>query len=210
LDEDIDELNQLEQHITDCKECQTVIVQLNDMQSTLSEALKNHWKPPSLDNNELNSLIHSVISDVEKPKEVKNIRTLFRHSAWIIGFSIMFFYSFILNDTRWKKFPCNQTRFIITLSLKYGLAESLMEKTMYVCLIRWRFSSDGWVVYSSIKADPATGLLLVPTIELVDRVSNTIKVIHESNGNLNALWSIWDLAPSISGDGRWTVYIIWK
>ena len=217
LDDKQMEVEQIEQHLAECSQCQGFISELKNFEETLAGQMKARREFPSINSEMLNPLFLSIVNEVTVHKGQRKINISLQQTSWIIGFTVTFIglaILFIRLTPVEREFP--QPGKTTTAQLPPIIEilpantsprdfNALPDAPQY---IEPDFSSDGnWGIFASIKIDPITQATFLPTIELYDRASNTIQVISESTGTLNLPWIWWNLAPSISADGRWIAYV---
>ncbi len=216
LDDNPDDLDKLNRHLIDCEVCQQTLHQIETIEETLVENLKKRWVIPALSHELLNGLIQSVIDEMMKPKAGWTIKLPMRQTAWILGLALMLagFAIISIRSTPAEKeiaqpeiTPTQQLPPIVEMQQYVGLSQNRFDVPSAPQYIAPAFSSDGkWAVFAATNYSLNAQSLMFQTIDVYNRDANTIQVISESSAFINS-WVWWDLAPSISGDGRWIVYV---
>ncbi len=216
LDDKQIESGEVDTHIAHCTLCQTYVSKFTRLEKTLSEELKRRWDFPVFQIDEIQTLAQTIYKESNRPKRLPKFTFPIRQTAWIAGIILVFVglaIQFIRLTPVEREFPQQdstnspQLPPLIVMRPATTLPQNTSTLRSRPQFIEPDFSSDGnWGVFASIKIDPITQQTLPPTIELFDRASNTIQVISESTATLNLPWVWWNLAPSISSDGRWIAY----
>lgn len=217
LDEKPDDLNQLMQHLETCDLCRASASKINSLEKKLAESIKKRWLVSALREEELDQLTQSILSEIRQPSVWWNVNLPLRQVVWTLGLSIMFVglaILFIRITPAERDLPqvdaTTTPQLPPIINMPPAITTSISTKASVAApqYIDPAFSSDGkWAVFASIKTDPTTQAIILPTIEVFNRESNTIQVISESTATLPLPWIWWNLAPSISGDGHWIAYV---
>ncbi len=216
LDDDPNELESLNQHLSGCDICLQSLQKIDGLEKDLVETLQKRWVSPRLSTEILNSLIQSVINEIVIPKAGRTVKFPLRQTAWIIGLALLMV-GFVIISLRLT--PAEKSIATPEISSSFQLPPIIeMQPADAVKpgvnnspsppqYIAPAFSSDGkWAVFSAIKFRINSEASILQTIDLYNREANTIHVISENLAFVNS-WVWWDLAPGISGDGRWIVYV---
>ncbi len=217
LMDDPHELDMLNRHLAECETCAQALLQIETLENNLTDDLKKRWVTPTLDNARLNALIQSVIDEMKKPNNGWKIKFPIRQTAWIIALTILLagFAIISIRLTPVEKHiaqlpaitPIQQLPPILEMQQTAGLSQNRIDVPSAPQYIAPAFSSDGkWAVFAAINFSLSAPSLIFQTIEVYNQETNTIQVISESSTFVNS-WVWWDLSPSISGDGRWIVYV---
>jgi WD40 repeat protein/DNA-directed RNA polymerase specialized sigma24 family protein len=217
LNDKPDELNHLRQHLETCGLCQTMVLKINGLEKTLSESMKIRWVFSPLNDGETDSLLRSIVNAINRPQSKWKVQIRLRHAVWILGLALTFIgmssvlLRFTTLDAELQQpavKPTQQLLPIVELRPKIATPQTSKDKSNAPQYIEPAFSSDGkWAVFASLKSIPTPWGQYFPTIEVYNRVANTIQVISESTSPSDKLWIWWDLAPSISGDGHWIAFV---
>ena len=216
LADDPNELERLNQHLSGCDICHQSMKRIDALENNLAETLQQSWVFPRLSNEILNSLIQSVIDEMVISKPGKTVKLPVRQTVWIIGLAMLMigFAIISLRLTPAEKIiatPAVKSSFqlppIIEMQPADAIKPGVNNSPSPPQYIAPAFSSDGkWAVFSAINYRINSEASIIQTIDLYNREANTIHVISENLAFVNS-WVWWDLAPGISGDGRWIVYV---
>ena len=216
LDENLYELNQLLQHLAECDLCQAYAVKINEFEKTLAGKTKDRWSCPPLSDDDLKSLLQSILREIQQPKVWWKEVLPLQHSIWILGLCVIFVglaFLFVRMTSEEREFPQAKATAIPTLPPiierppgallppNHGRVPNIPQYIVPA------FSSDGkWAVFAVIRQDPASLMTSPLTIELYNREANSVQVIGESITGRGIPWIYWELVPSISADGQWITY----
>jgi WD40 repeat protein/DNA-directed RNA polymerase specialized sigma24 family protein len=217
LDNNLEAINHLEGHLAECRDCKEYTHKLSGLEKKLTSGLKVRWSLHVISPNELEALTEAVDKETKHPQTRWKTRLPLRQVAWITGLLLTFIglaVIFIRMTPVEREFPSLKLPTTPNLPPITSIEPRAIpspndgESAIVPQFIEPDFSSDGnWGVFASIKRDPTTQAILLPTIELYDRETNTFQVISESTATISLPWIWWVLTPSISADGRWITYV---
>ncbi len=216
LESDEGKLELLERHIAGCSECQQSLAGYKSFETTFTEAVHSRWNPPVLSEAELESLAQAIVSALNQSGNGKSSVLPTRQVAWMVGLALMtigvVFVTVRLaivdrQAPQALSTPGQQMPPVIELPSTARFDSIAAESPPAPLYIAPAFSSDGnWAVFASFTYNANVHSIVSRTIDLYDRQSNTIQEINRSPGG-DTSWVWWDLAPSISADGRWIVFV---
>jgi WD40 repeat protein/DNA-directed RNA polymerase specialized sigma24 family protein len=205
------------QHIESCGACKKYTVEIDERENWLSKNLQKQWVETLLNKEELEIIINSLKKKREKDRVHWHLQIPYKQAAWIMGLSVMFIslaVIFIRMTPVEKEFPTAQLTStpvlppIVDLPQRSQSIQNQVFTNKAPQYIDPAFTNDGeWAVFASIRTDPDTQALLLPSIELYSRSANSLQVISEGEGTIRLPWTWWNLSPSISGDGQWIAYV---
>jgi WD40 repeat protein/DNA-directed RNA polymerase specialized sigma24 family protein len=216
LMDDPDELDKLNRHLAECETCSRALEQIETFEKNLVEDLNQVWILPVLNSEWFNAMIQSVKDEMTKPENGRMLKFPLRQTAWIVGL-ILLIAGFALISIRLipvdKQFaepaitPVQPLPPVVEMRQTAGLSQNRIDVPNAPQYIAPAFSSDGkWAVFAATNFSVSSPSLIFQTIEVYNQEANTLQLISESSAFVNS-WVWWDLAPSISADGRWIVYV---
>lgn len=211
-----DELDMLNRHLVECDTCSQTLEQIETFEKNLIEDLNQVWVKPTLNSEWLKALIQSVTTEMAKPEILWKIKFPLRQIAWIAGLTLLLAGFAILSirlipvDKQFAEpaiTPVQLLPPVLEMKQTAGLSQNRIDVPNAPQYIAPAFSSDGkWAVFAATNISLSSPSVIFQTIELYNQEANTLQVISESSAFVNS-WVWWDLAPSISADGRWIVYV---
>ncbi len=216
LDEDGETLEKFRRHLEACEECQESLSRIKSFGKTFTESIQGRWKEPSLSESELNELVGAIVAQINRVDTGWKVQLPVRQAAWVVGLAVMtigvVFISIRLSNSDKQLVQPAETAAqplpaVIELPATARFDAIASETPPAPLYIAPAWSSDGnWAVFTASTFNNNTHTMVSRTIDLYDRQKNTIQVINQSPAGDTA-WVWWDWAPSISGDGRWIVYV---
>jgi RNA polymerase sigma factor (sigma-70 family) len=216
-DDDPEGLSHIVQHIETCMECQSSIKRLAGLEKSLAESLNQRFACKQLDQAQQETLAHAVLSSVENDMRAWKPGVNWGHIAWIAGLSTIFlvlaiaFIRMTPVETEFSQAVLTPTPPLppaVSMSPEIAPEQTGGIFSQVPQYIAPAFSSDGsWGVFTLINVGTNTQADLLSSVELYSRQANTIQVINKVAVDLRIPWVYWDLAPSISGDGKLIVYV---
>ncbi|HSB65217.1 MAG TPA: sigma factor-like helix-turn-helix DNA-binding protein, partial [Anaerolineales bacterium] len=216
-DDDPKNINEIEQHIETCGDCQVYLIQIKDFEKSLTESLTDHWPRKPFSQEECDELAQRVLVRAQLVEHGWKVKVNIRQAAWIVGILAVFgvFAIVFVRMTPYEKeFPqaaptsTPQLAPIIEMEPVLVNAPSQNNSSTAPQYIEQALSSNGkWAVFAYISADLNTRQLALPDITIYDRENDTLQVISENTTNMNISWVWSELVPSISGDGQRVAYV---
>jgi WD40 repeat protein len=215
LDDDPGKLEKVNRHLSECTDCQLAYKNLAAVEEAITAQLKARWNPPAFTSEEIGALVHTSVSETEQhPASWKEIFS-FRQAAWLVGLAVMLagitFVSIRLipvDDHLSQPVTTTLPRLPPVIDLTPNTVTSAVQQSPEAPLyVAPAFSTDGkWAVFTASRYSEALHSILDRTVYLYNQSTGGMQVINYTS-KVNNNWVWWDLAPSISGDGRWVVYV---
>ncbi len=216
-DDDPDGLSQIAEHVESCVDCQASIQQLVGLEKSLAESLDQRWKRQKLSPEQQAALFNLVLSKVHQAGDEPKLRVNLGQVAWIAGLTTLFLVLAVIfirltpAETEFPQAVITSTPPlppVIDTPPELGIVQSGGMDSQVPQYIAPAFSADGsWGVFTLINVGTNSQADLLSSVELYNRQDNTIQVINKNASSLRIPWVYWDLAPSISGDGKYIVYV---
>jgi hypothetical protein len=220
LDDDLTALSHMDDHLTECPVCQEYAQKVYGLEKRLATGLKERWILPVQSSDDLIVLVEDIKLKVRKPQARWRVKLPIRQIAWITGLGLTFIglaVIFVRLTPVEREFPFLAPPTTVPLPPIIPMASGITpsvgstgsgELSFVSHFIEPDFSSDRrWGVFASIGIDPVTQAEQLPIIYVYDRETNSFQTISDNTEPLYMPWMWWNLAPSISADGRWIAYV---
>lgn len=217
MTDDQEELGILMQHLEGCDQCRSSMTRLSGLENLLIDKLRARWQFLEVSPDALAFLQSSITDEHKKSSLGWNLQLPVRQTVWIVSLVLTFIVLAVIfvriapqEKNNLKEVAASTVQETPDNNMPRIFNSPRFDQVIPVVpqYIEPSFSSDGnWAVFAALKSTSTQSGFMLPTIEIYNRESNTIEVIHESTSPMQSPWIWWDMAPSISGDGRWIVFV---